>query len=115
MTVKTRFPTRTDLEFYRSKQPVPAWAQKIEPPPKMPHVDPVAPIDTIIAAHAGIRSSSGELAAYNLLAIVRSYRRRGLNLVVKLDAIAANPECAINPEKRSAFARKWASKLKEIT
>lgn len=114
MAAKTHFPTRTDLEFYRSKQPVPAWVQKIDPQPKMPFSEPTALIDVVIAAHARIRPSSGEMAADNLLAIVRSWRRRGLNLAAKLQVISKNPECAINPEKRAAFARKWALRLVEI-
>jgi len=108
------FPTYTDLEFYRSRQPLPSWVRKLKKPrPTSTMVETaVDMIDTVVRAHAGIQPSSGELAAHNLQAILRSYRRRGLDLRRELRKIAANPECAIHPEKRAAFARKWASRLR---
>jgi hypothetical protein len=70
----------------------------------------------VVEAHAGAtRHTPGEVAAYNLLSILRSYRRRKLDLASELNKLAANPECVINPEKRAAFARKWARRLVEVT
>jgi hypothetical protein len=100
------FPTQTDLAFYQSKTQ-PKWAQKLK------RREPTwETIDIVVNAHAGVRhSDAGEIAAGNLLAILRSYRRRKLNLVSELRKIAANPECLINTEKRAAFARKWLRRL----
>lgn len=57
------FPCVTDLAFYSSKTR-PAWAQRLEPREN-------SSIDSVINAHAGQRNTSGELAAHNLLAILR--------------------------------------------
>jgi hypothetical protein len=53
----------------------------------------------------------GECASSNLMAILSGYRRRGKDLHRELIKLAQHPECAINPEKRAAFARKWARRL----
>jgi hypothetical protein len=107
------FPTRTDLEFFQSKQTTPRWVARIAT--KSPLLNPVqhALIDDVINAHAGIRSTSGECAAHNLLVLVRSHLRRKVNLVEELQKLAVQPGCAINPEKRAAFARKWAQRLEQ--
>ncbi len=55
--------------------------------------------------------TSTECAAHNLLAILRGTLRRGVPIMLTLETIAAHPECAISPEKRAAFARKWANRL----
>lgn len=68
-------------------------------------------IDCVVNAHAGERPTAGELAAHNLLVIVRSYAKRKKDLTAELQRIAAAPGCPINPEKRVAFARKWARRL----
>lgn len=98
-----KFPCSADLVFYQSKR-TPAWAARIKAPA-------TASIDWCVDAHAGIRVTSGECAANNLLAILSGYRKRGKNLEQELLALAQHPECAINPEKRAAFARKWAKRI----
>jgi hypothetical protein len=109
----TKFPTLSDLEFYQSKQKLPAWAGKLKSRPQSRFTHEL--IDYVVNSHAGNRPSSGELAAGNLLSIVRSYRCRGLDLKQELNRIAANPECAISPRRRASYARKWAARLNEIS
>lgn len=103
------FPTRTDLEFFQSRQRLPGWIGRIVTKSQLP--PPHALIDDVVNAHAGVRVTSGEVAVHNLLSIIRSYRRRGADVVQELRRLAEYPECAINPEKRAAFARKWARRL----
>jgi hypothetical protein len=106
MSPRTTFPSSTDLAFYQCKQRLPRWAQ-----PLLKRSE-TASIDLCVNAHAGIRSSAGEMAAHNLLAILRSMqRRRAANLAAELYKIADAPGCAIDPAKRAALARKWADRL----
>ena len=111
------FPIQIDLEFHLSKQALPVWAQKVQAAQdakakRAPwSADCASTIDIIVNAHAGVRHSSGEMAAHNLLAIVRGYRRRGIDLENKLRFLAGHPECLIDPKKRAAFARKWATRI----
>jgi hypothetical protein len=100
------FTTKTDLAFYQSKR-LPVWAQNLE----RRELTAPALIDCVVNSHADVRVTAGELVACNLLSIVRSYRRRRLNLAHELRKIAANPGCVINPEKRAAFARRWLRRL----
>lgn len=103
------FPCMEDLRFFNSKR-VPAWAwslMKVRPL----SWSPVDHIHYVVNEHARLRPTSGETAAGNLLAILAGYRRRGVDLEAKLLEIARHPECAINPEKRAAFAKKWARRL----
>jgi hypothetical protein len=103
--MKTRFPTATDLAFYRSKT-TPPWAARLAG--GMASTDL---IDLVVESHGGRTCPArGELAALNLLAILRSARRLG-ELDLRLRELAAHPQCAINPEKRAAFARKWAARV----
>lgn len=108
------FPTETDLRFFESKR-VPRWAQPLMAERAKRYrtlaIELPTLIDDVVNAHAGLRMSSGECAAHNLLSIVRSYRRRGLILERHLAQLAVEPGCAINPEKRAAFARKWARRM----
>lgn len=111
------FPIQIDLEFHLSKQVLPVWAQKVQAAQdakvkRAPwNADAASTIDIIVNAHAGVRSSKGEMAAHNLLAIVRGYRRRGGDLEGKLRFLAAHPECLVDPKRRAGFARKWAARL----
>ncbi len=102
---KPKFPCAADLAFYESKR-TPRWA--------LPLVKPSAlgsSIDSCVNAHGGFRYTSGELAAHNLLAIVRGKIRRDEDIRKFLVMMSHFPECAINPQKRAAFARKWANRL----
>lgn len=103
-----RFPLAIDLQFFQSKQDLPAWASPFaNRVTRQSH----ALIDDVVNAHAGLRQTAGELAAGNLLSIVRSWCRRGADLVQGLSELAIHPQCAISPEKRAAFARRWARRL----
>jgi hypothetical protein len=106
-----RFPTQTDLAFYRSKLEMPGWARALNTKPQVGQPSPIVMIDLVVNAHAGVRPTSGEIAVSNLLGILKSRRRRGENLVQGLRELSKEPGCLIHPEKRAAFARKWASRL----
>ena len=108
------FPTRTDLEFFRSRQPLPSWTNRI--PVKSGDLAYQNErlrtlIDDVVNAHAGIRPTPGEVAVHNLLVLVRSFQRCNADVAESLRRLVANPGCAINPEKRAAFARKLACRL----
>jgi hypothetical protein len=107
--LRSSFPREVDLQFFRSKQALPAWARPFAMRDKrsLGH----ALIDDVVNAHACWRPTAGEVAASNLLSIVRSWRNRGADLVQELEAVAVHPQCAISPEKRAAFARRWAKRL----
>ena len=102
------FPIAADVEFFQSRQHVPAWANRIQV-----KRDPgyFASIDNVVNAHAGSRPTAGEQAANNLLVIVRSFQKRKANLVQELQRLSMDPGCAFNPEKRAAFSRKWANRI----
>lgn len=103
-----RFPLAIDLQFFQSKQDLPAWASLFATRgTRQSH----ALIDDVVNAHAGLRPTAGEVAAGNLLSIVRSWRRRDADLAQGLSELALHPQCAISPEKRAAFARRWAERL----
>ena len=70
-------------------------------------------IDACVNAHGGFRYTNGQVAAHNLLAIVRAKQRLGEDIRQALLVISQFPECAIDPGKRAAFARKWAQRLAE--
>jgi hypothetical protein len=106
--VNDSFPRAIDVQFFQSKQPLPAWARPFATRVSRPAH---AIIDDVVNAHACLRPTAGEVAASNLLSIVRSRRNRDDDLVQWLEGIARHPECAINPEKRAAFARRWAKRL----
>ena len=109
------FPTETDLKFYESKR-VPQWAAPlVAARAKRFGADTLpAVIDDVVNAHAGLRMTSGECAVHNLLSIVRGDRRRGRSLEQRLAQLATEPGCLINPEKRAAFARKWARRMQQV-
>lgn len=106
------FPTETDLRFFESKR-VPRWAAPlIKARAKRPGAEyRHALIDDVVNAHGGVRTTSGECAVHNLLFIVRSWQRRGIDLERALVGVIAEPGCLINPEKRAAFARKWVRRM----
>jgi hypothetical protein len=101
------------LSLAAESKRVPQWAAPlIKARAKRPGAETLpALIDAVVNAHAGERMTSGECAVHNLLAIVRSCRRRGLNLEQRLSELAREPGCLINPEKRASFARKWARRM----
>lgn len=105
------FPSRADLDFYKSKQALPGWARKIAPAKTLAHVLDWNPIDSVVNAHGGVRLTPGEMATGNLLGILRSMRNRGKDLATELYAISREPGCQINPQKRASLARKWALRL----
>ncbi len=107
----TGFPSRADLDFYKSKQPLPGWAQKLSGHKPLEHWLPRDLIESVVNAHGGIRLTPGEMATGNLLGIVGSMRNRGKDLATALYAISREPGCLIAPQKRASLARKWAMRL----
>lgn len=106
--VDDSFPRAIDAQFFQSKQVLPAWARRFAARNARPAH---ALIDDVVNAHAGLRPTAGEVAAGNLLSIVRSWRRRDADLLRELRELVLHPQCAVHPEKRAAFARRWAERL----
>lgn len=105
-----KFPSLADLEFYKATRPFPAWVATVERhhPPNLGEA-----IEHCVNSHGGLESTDGELAAMNLIEILRSMRKRGKVLDVELGRIALAPGCLIGPEKRAAFAKKWCAKMQQ--
>jgi hypothetical protein len=101
------FPTQADFHFAQAKLPMPKWMLR------MVNVTPATTcsIDVVVNAHAGVRSSNGEIATGNLLSIVRSWRRRGVDVTTELARIASSPQWTISSAKRVSLARKWMKKM----
>jgi len=98
--------TKTTLDWYRQKVE-PRWAKR------------VLAKDRKISIHEVINSQSKadnakrlSLASDNLLNICRLYRKRG-EILSHLWDIAYTPGTIIDPERRAAFARKWARRIEK--
>lgn len=99
--------TRVHLEFYRSRKPLPKWAQKF-------NSYNLVTVDHVINANAGVKFfTDGERSAYNLFLsiLIKSYRRREPTLVRILNDISISPGTVIHPEKRAAYALKWLKRI----
>lgn len=110
----SNFPTESDVAFFEAKR-APDWVLLMRERKTGTWCNRGNPSDLINAcvnAHAGIRPTKGELAAHNLMAIVKGWQRRKEDLVAALELTARHPQCAIDPRKRSAFALKWAKRLR---
>jgi hypothetical protein len=107
------FPSVADAVFFQSRQPVPAWVDRVYCKAKRERRETEywSSLDNVINAHAGIKTTASENAAYNLLVIVRHMRGRNKDLVHELVRISADPGCPINPKRRAAFAMKWARRM----
>ena len=101
--MKKNFPGPADLHFYNSKK-TPAWAKKIQS-------NVISSIDDCVNAHAGITSKSNEVAYHNVMVFIKGWQRRNEDVLDHLEQIAMHPECAINPEKRAAFAKRLIRRL----
>lgn len=106
--MKSNFPTQSDLNFYQSKR-LPSWAKKIKKPNSIDYGNDH--IDICINSHAGLRTTSGECEIHNMMAFVKGWERRGVNVEARLEELAVNPGCMINPEKRKAIAKRWLRRL----
>jgi hypothetical protein len=104
--------SQVHLDFWESKQPRPAWAQKLVSA-RRKYENSVDPIDACVNAHAGVRHTAAELAASNLLALCYSYRRRGC-LATSLRRLSTDPGTHVNAEERRRFARRWARRLERV-
>jgi hypothetical protein len=100
------FPSAADFRFWQAKQAAPSWASRF--------TEKVVPdVDGCVNAHTGAKVTSGELAAQNLLALLRGHRRRGGDVVQYLTQLSRVPGTSMNPEKRAAFAKKWAARMQK--
>ena len=95
---RVTFPTKTDLAFYQD-QMTPGWGRRFRSAGSL--------IDQCVNDHAQVRWTHGELAAFNLMQLVRGAVRLGKNPLEYLEQLAHNPACSTSPRRRAAFARKW--------
>jgi hypothetical protein len=112
----SNFPTEADVAFFEAKR-APTWVlvmrqAKTKQPSWSGRKRPIDLIDSCVNAHAGIRMTSSQCAAHNLMAIVKGWQRRKEDLVAALELTARHPQCAISPAKRAALALKWAKRLR---
>ena len=69
-------------------------------------------IHKMVNDHAGIRMTSGEMAANNLLVILRSARRRGRSeLLQVMLQMAFSPGTVMSAERRAGYCLKWYTKI----
>jgi hypothetical protein len=100
------------IDFWNAKHAQPSWMQtyyqknrKLQPKLGVPN------IHGCINAHAGINNSCFN-HVHNMIIFLKGERRRGAaSLMPMLQRLADDPGTIINPEKRSAFARKWLKRL----
>jgi hypothetical protein len=100
----SRFPSRVDFDFYQSRLALPPWAARLG---RVHIVD----IDVVVNSHGQVRYTQGELTTHNLLALLRRYRNDSAGLRCMLQDLARDPQCVIQPAKRSALARKWLRRI----
>lgn len=105
--MKSRFPNSADFAFYQSRQRAPQWAEQWVLRSRVE-------VDSVVNAHACIRPTSGEVAAQNLMLLIRGVERRRGNVEEFLSSVALNPMCAISPQRRAGFARKWARRIRRV-
>lgn len=74
--------------------------------------DPVKLVDACVNANAGISVTRGELAAHNLMILIRRSREGGrYELIGRLRDIANEPGTMISPKRRAGFALRWYRRL----
>lgn len=98
------------LDFWYAVKGVPAWADRLTTQKKK---TPQELIDGCVNAH-GI-AIYDTLPAQNLCVLVKWARNRGDNLLKYLRFISLNPGTVIRPERRAAYAKKWAKRLSQRT
>ena len=95
--------TKVHVEFWTARNQ-PKWANLVKASLPSPS------IDRLVNGHAGIRLTDGEMAANNLLAILRGARKRG-ELVDTLTRLGMEPGTLINPRRRSGYCWKWYGEI----
>jgi hypothetical protein len=74
--------------------------------------DPRELVDACVNANAGARPTVGELAAHNLMVLVRRARGEGRDaLMERLLGLAQYPGTVISPKRRAGFALRWYRRL----
>jgi len=103
--------TKAHLEFWRERKETPSWASQIQTVAFRPRQ---VTVDQVINAHAGIKTTDAENSTASLISILRRVRlREGSEGTLRwLEDIAVNPGTVIHPEKRAAFASKWAKRIR---
>jgi hypothetical protein len=99
--------THTHLEYWKNHQRRPSWFDLIERKPKC-----LINVNHCVNAHAEIKVTDNELAASNLLNILRILRKRSKSLLKHLDEMSIDPGTVISPERRSAYCKKWAKRIR---
>lgn len=115
-------PTVSDVRYWQERR-APIWARALLDnnrarlaqwgPERIPAAS--AALDAAINSHAGVRLSEAERAAYSLLMILRSMRRRGENLQAELKRMSRHAGTATPEKHRARYARKWHKKLTKQT
>lgn len=98
--------TKTTLAWYRQKTK-PLWAKEI-----IEHEKFIS-IDEVINSQTGYgKNIDKHYVSHNLMSLCKSYIRRGV-LLEMLRELQHNPGTLIEPQKRAAYAKKWADRLEK--
>lgn len=73
-------------------------------------------VEACVCANAEVRVTRGELAAHNLMSLLRRARLEGPSaLSARLLELAHHPGTVVDPKRRSGFALKWYKRLSSNT
>jgi|688.fasta_scaffold03312_19 hypothetical protein len=99
--------TRTTLTWFRQKTE-PRWASQLVAK------EIKTSIDEVINSQSGYgKDIDRHFVAHNLMTLIRGNRKQGKDILVLLQNLENDPGTIIQPQKRSAFARKWAKRLQK--
>jgi hypothetical protein len=100
--------TQTTLAWFRQKTK-PAWASELLAK------EVKISIDAVINSQSDYgKETDRHFVAHNLMVLLRGYRRQGRDPLILLDKLASDPGTIIQPNRRSALAKKWANKLRKL-
>lgn len=100
--------TQQHLQFWnQQKAPAPGWAQKLERAPAK------VSVHSLINMHdPSLKARDSSHVANNTMTILKMARKRGVeSLADKLADMASCPGCAVRPERRAAYSRKWLRRV----
>jgi len=103
------------VEFWESKQRYPEWAKQV--PGRHPgnkqskYRTTRSLIDECVNWNGGDKLYTH--ATTSLILLLKSVRRRGGDLGQYLDQMVSDPGTLIEPDRRRAYARRWATRLRK--
>src|SRR5512145_101201 len=101
--------TDTHLAYWRERKAQPTWAPAVRLTGGLYDVS----IDRVVNTNAGVRRTDGEIAANNLLVLLRlNYKRGGTEgMIIALRNMAFSSRCVHRPKRRAAWCKKWLRRI----